>query len=150
MKPEIVQFEIDHVWRVKNRNSESVEELAQGVRLLRDCPHIFFSAAAKDRIIGLAGIVFLDRRVGFPMALFSEEIGAHKIWLHKKVKRYFEAIIRNFDLKTLVVEIGAQSKRNRRWIERLGFKLEGPVPDYRDSVGRDYLMYRYEVNECHS
>jgi hypothetical protein len=147
-KPEIVQFEIDHVWRVKNRGGESAEELARGVALLRDCPHMFFSGRVASRIIGLAGIVFLGARAGFPMALFSDEIGAHKLWFHKTVKRYFAAIVRSFELETLAVEIAAESERNRRWIQALGFKLEGPLADYRDSMGRDYLMYRYEVNEC--
>jgi hypothetical protein len=146
MRRAVVRFEPHHVWQVESRSAQSRAEIVQAMKLIHNRPGLFFSLAVDDRLIGLAGIVVLVPGVGFPMGLFSDAVAAHKIWFHRTVKQYFNAIVRHFDLKKLGVVGAADSERDCRWIESLGFELKGPVPDYRDSRGRSYLLFLREVN----
>src|SRR5436190_4185578 len=122
MKPEIVRFEPEHLlafdWREFDR-----EDCTRWTReLMRRHVSISYTGVVDGRVLGCAGVIFVEEGRAFAWLAASCELDRHKLWFHKTIKTYFRAIIRTCGLEYVFTWVRQDSARNRNWIEALGFE----------------------------
>jgi hypothetical protein len=122
MKPEIVQFEPEHLlafdWREFNR-----EECVHWTReLMQRYPSIAYTGVVDGSVLGCAGLILFDKQTAFAWLAASDRLERHKFWFHRTTKRYFGALMRSLALKHVFTWVRDDSSRNRRWIEAMGFQ----------------------------
>jgi hypothetical protein len=130
--PEIISFEPEHIAAIVGRDGEGARQIESGMELLRSCPYIAYSGAVGDKIIGAAGVSHLGNADGYAWVFLSADIERHKVWFHRAVKSYLRAIVATWNLRRVQAQALKCSKRNREWIEALGFKA------------RPYIVYELE------
>ena len=132
MKPEIIRFEPEHIAAIVGRDGEGERQIARGMELLKTCPYIAYSGRLEERIIGAAGVSHLGNGDGYAWVFVSTKIENHKLWFHRAVKTYLRAIIATWKLRRIQAQALKCSRRNREWLEALGFKA------------RPYIVYELE------
>ncbi len=134
--PRIVKFEIGHLravnWREDPRG-ERREHLESGIVLMQRFPYLAYSAVAGETLLGSAGVIDCGDGVGYAFVVVGPEIEKYKLWFHRNVRDYLRAILRVYGLKRLQTEALKCSKRNREWLEVLGFKA------------RPFIIYELDV-----
>lgn len=134
MKPEIIPFEPEHIAAIVGRDGEGERQIAGGLELLKSRPYIAYSGRLEEKIIGAAGISLLGDGDGYGWVFISADVENYKLWFHRAVKSYLRAIIATCQLKRIQAQALKCSRRNREWIETLGFKV------------RPYVVYELEEN----
>ncbi len=136
-RPEIIPFEPGHLlaidWREHSR-SDRLEHIRNGMQLMERYPYIAFTGAAGERLLGAAGVVLCGFGVGYAWVVVGPEIERYKFWFHRTVGIYLRAILKTFEITRLQAEALKSSRRNREWLEALGFRA------------RPYVIYEMEVH----
>jgi hypothetical protein len=135
-KPQIIKFEIEHLkaidWR-EDPDRAHVAHIEDGIALMRTRPYTAFSGVAGGKLLGAAGVIDCGYGVGYAWVVVAPEIERHKLWFHRAVRQYLRAILRTNGYRRLQAEALKCSKRNREWLEVLGFKA------------RPYVIYELEA-----
>lgn len=135
----LAPFQIEHLHQIVPRETIRMDQaIAAAIRL--DGLGPAFTALDGERVIGCGGVARLWGRVGEGWTIFGSEIAEHPVWLHRTVRPMLRDIMDGMDLDRLQVNVLATSERNCRWIERLGFKLEGLMIRFGPN-GEDYFRY---------
>lgn len=100
-----------------------------------------YTAVLGERVIGCAGLVMLWPGVAAAWMVLSEDIGAHRFWLTRIVRRFLGDFTRAFRLHRVEAWALAESVRNQRWLWALGFKPEGGIARQYLSDRRDVIRY---------
>jgi RimJ/RimL family protein N-acetyltransferase len=87
-------------------------------------------------VIAIAGIAPQWENRAIAWALISDEAGPHFIQIHKAVKRFFN---RN-PIRRLEATVDVGFEQGHRWMEMLGFEIEGYMVAYRPD-GKDQILY---------
>lgn len=135
MEPEIIPFAPEHLtafeWRDGN-DPEWARELARG-------DFRGYSGRVDGRIIGVAGVLLLGGGQAYAPVILSREIEKYRIWFHREVKRGFLKLIREHGLKYVYAWVAEDSRRDCRWIKKLGLN---PMKERkRDRTGRMRRKY---------
>ena len=99
-----------------------------------------FSAFVNGELIACAGVNVLWPGTGEAWAIVTPRIYKNKLFFHKAVKNNLEDIIKTKCLKRVQAQILVGFTAGARWIESLGFELEGVLKKY-DSMQNDYWMF---------
>ena len=99
-----------------------------------------YTGLVGDRVLGCAGITRCWPGVGEAWTVFSEEVCHHPLWLQKTVRSVIHASMVGMGLHRLQAVARAESARNCKWLESLGFQWEGPMPKFGPD-GADYVRY---------
>lgn len=124
MTPRIVKFQVEHLAALVNREGGNGEHVERGLKLMKQFPSFAYSAELDGKILGCAGMILLGNDQGYVWVIVSEAIENYRIWFHRSVRNYLRRIIKIAGLKFLHTEVLKCSKRNREWIETLGFKAK--------------------------
>jgi hypothetical protein len=92
-----------------------------------------------DRILICGGIAKYSANSGICWALLSADSGKHLLWLHRSVERFIS--INPWRRLEATVEKGFGA--GCRWVELLGFQLEGEMPCYGDDRETHLRYGRY-------
>lgn len=95
-----------------------------------------WTAEVDDRVLAVAGLLPQWENRALAWALISESAGTHFAAIHKAVHRFISAA--KFRRIEATVDVGF--KQGCRWIELLGFEIEGYMRAYRPD-GADMLLY---------
>lgn len=95
-----------------------------------------WTAEVDDVILGIGGLLPQWENRALIWALVSESAGNHFPAIHKSVQRFINAA--PFRRIEATVDVGF--KQGCRWIELLGFEIEGYMKAYRPD-GADMLLY---------
>lgn len=98
-----------------------------------------YSGIANDKVLGCAGVI-VEGNVGFAWLALSDRIRQRPMMLHRAVKRGLEQVEEKLSLQRLEAQVHCEFEQGRRWVERLGFKLAGDLPNFAGS-GETYLRF---------
>jgi hypothetical protein len=139
MTPVLVPFQIDHLRQVKARAPLELGVCLQRVDALMLLGPAY-TGMVGDQVLGCAGIVRLWPGVGEAWTIFSDEVCRHPLWLQKAVKTVIGTTMLTLSLSRLQAVARADSERNCRWLQSLGFTWEGNMPKF-GSDGATYARY---------
>lgn len=94
------------------------------------------TAREGDRIVVCGGIYAYAPHRGMCWALLSADAGRHMTWLHYAVKRF----ITMQPWRRLEATVEETFEDGCRWVQLLGFKFEGRMPEFGDD-GETHLRY---------
>ena len=93
-------------------------------------PGTAFTARAGGRVLGCAGVIVPPgSRCGRAWALLGDDLRKRPFALHRLVVRGLEGIVRRHALTRIEARVRTDFAAGRRWLEALGFRCEGPLPD---------------------
>lgn len=138
-EPRLIPFQAEHLLAFQNRDTSVREELILGIKKERGGPA--FTAVAGEFILGCGGVLLVWPGVGSAWMNLSEAVFLYRIWLTRTVKRALEDIMRAHNLHRLEAAVLANSERNRKWIESLGFRPEGGVARAYTQDRQDAVRY---------
>lgn len=95
-----------------------------------------WTAECNDRVIGIAGLLPQWDNRALAWALIAESAGFHFASIHKSVHRFLAAS----GVRRIEATVDVDFKQGRRWVEMLGFDIEGYMRAYRPD-GADMLLY---------
>jgi hypothetical protein len=81
-------------------------------------------------IIAIAGVMLMWKGVGEAWAMFAPDLGKHKFFVHRMTKSILDQIAVEHGLRRVQACVEASFVTGCRWIEALGFKGEGVMPEY--------------------
>lgn len=137
--PELIPFRAEHMMMFVDR-AQSREQLWIAVQKERRGPA--YTAVVNGIILGCAGVVIVWPGVGAAWSVYSEDIGKYGIWMTRTTRRILEDICRIYKLHRLeTMVIGVDNKRNKRWVELLGFTPENGVATAYTSDRKDATRY---------
>ena len=103
-------------------------------------PGAAFSALAGGRVLGCAGVIVPHgSRCGRAWALLGDDLRARPFLLHRLAARGLDSIARRHCLTRIEASVQADFAAGRRWLEALGFRCEGRLPD--TPGGERFLRY---------
>lgn len=103
-----------------------------------------FTLLEAGRALGCAGLL-VEAGEGRAWAFLSDSLRRRPFLLHRTVKRALPALADHYELKSLSAEAHADFAAARRWLERLGFRLEEALPRHAGTT-EDYVRYRLWVH----
>lgn len=122
MRPEIIPFAPEHLLAFEWRENVDFESsLAWSAEMRSKYTFAAFSGRVGEKIIGIAGLYLLGRRQAYAQAILSDEIGNHRVWFHREIRRGFRRLVHEHCLQYVTAWVKEDSERNCRWIEALGF-----------------------------
>jgi len=133
---EVIPFKAEHLEGFKLQPMQSVsqqycnKEFGQALEQLNS-----WSGIVNNKIVACAGVVEQWKGRGIAWAFLSIEAGAHMNKIHRAVKRYLDMA----DQQRIEAAVDCNFNAGIRWIEMLGFKLEGKMSKY--EFGKDYYLY---------
>ena len=139
MRPRLEPFRTEHLLAFKPRETLDFDRLVHAcVRI--EGRHPGYTGFVGDEVIGCAGVVILWPGVGEAWSVLTDRVLEHRFWLQRTVKAVIRDIMSGLQLHRLQATVRADSERNVRWIESLGFVREACLSAY-DSYRFDYYMY---------
>lgn len=141
---EILPYRAEHMAGVKVREVEGVEaEIvnSEQYRKWLETAGPGYSLIVEGKTVG--SIVFCNLMVPWiaeVVALVSPEMPKHKSIVHRVCKKLVGDAQAQHGYQRLQCRIAVSAIRNRRWVEALGFKEEGPAYAFGEH-GEDYIHY---------
>lgn len=100
-----------------------------------------YTAYYRGRPVAVAGIALYWPGVGEAWAFLTRTaVTECKLSLHRAVKGTLATLVETYALRRVQAPVPAADPRRRRWIESLGFQLEGTLRLYGPD-GSDFEMY---------
>lgn len=131
-----------HVSDLDACESRDREQVIDGMAIVQQHQGVAFTAVEDGQVIGCAGIVIGWPGVGFAWMCLSDKMNGHGTFLVRTVKNVINDATRALGLHRLEAVCLADSARNQRFLEALGFVREREARArmfYSD--GRDVLRY---------
>jgi len=99
-----------------------------------------FTALADGVLLGSAGLILHWKGVAEVWLLPTPYIADHPLFVFRSFRRCLWEMIRLHRLRRVQALVSADVPINHRWVERLGFTLEGAMPRY-GPFGETHLRY---------
>lgn len=135
---QIERFQPDHLRRLLLQPSqaflgESMSDPAYGEMLAQSTS---FSAIDGDQVVGCAGIIPMWEGRSVAWALLSADIGPRMVKIHRAAVR----LLAFQTCRRIEATCDVRFEPARRWLEMLGFQLEGRLRAY-TPTGDDHDLY---------
>ena len=138
MKPRLEMFHVEHLGRLRPRESVDMGSLRHYGHILGQGPG--WTALMGDQVIGCAGICPLWPGVADIWAVFGDGVCGCRFWFHRVSKLLLRDAVAGLGLWRLQTLVRADSERNIRWVESLGFEREWIRRRYGPD-GTDFIDY---------
>lgn len=138
-EPRIIPFRAEHLVAFQNRDTPVREELMLAIQKERGGPA--YTGVAGEVILGCAGVIILWSGVGAAWMVLSDTAALYRIWLTRTVRRAMADVMRAYGLHRLEALVIADSERNQKWIEALGFRPEGGTAHAYTQDRQDAVRY---------
>lgn len=102
-----------------------------------------FALVEQGRALGCGGLV-IEGRSGKAWAFLSDDLRQRPLLLHRTVKRALPALAWHYGLIRIDAEAHEDFTAARRWLARLGFREQGPLPRFA-GTSETYVRYRLWV-----
>jgi hypothetical protein len=89
-----------------------------------------FTGWYEGTIVVIAGITILWPGHGEAWALFSKNFKDHKYFIHRESLRHIRWLAAKHNLRRIQASSLQENEAANRWLEHLGFKPEGEMPEY--------------------
>jgi RimJ/RimL family protein N-acetyltransferase len=139
---QIVPFEAAHLRMMnfqpaqQNLDTEYLEEHA--ACLTRS--NIAYTAVENGRVVASGGIVEKWQGVAFAWFFFDQDVGGRSfVHIHKTVQRFTRILLKE-RYHRIECTVDVEHREGRRWMDLLGFTLEGMLRKYGPD-GRDHFIY---------
>lgn len=117
----------------------SLTDSAAQIQSLADCSVQSGTFLYEGRILCCCGFIRLWAGVVEGWILPSVYIDTHPISYARKIRQYLDSIMETFNCHR-IQSTAINDERHRRWMEFLGFNVEGKMVRY-TADKRDFLMY---------
>ena len=131
-----VHLDILMVEGVQGAQARQVSHVPPGYATLVPPPGTALTVRSSGRIIFCGGSIELTRRSGLMWAVLSPAAREHMLRLHRATGRYIGTL--RYERLEATVEKGFEA--GCRWLDLLGFTLEGESAGYGDN-GETHLRY---------
>jgi hypothetical protein len=144
MKLRIIPFEFAHLAAMQPREFEArelalldnlegrVDEyLAQGMA---------YTGIIGDRILACGGVIMLWRGVAELWLVTTGQVPEFPLAFHRAILKILALLERSMGLWRMQVAIHGEHLVSQYWVQRLGFKEEGPMPGYAPD-GSTYVRF---------
>jgi len=136
----VIAFKPMHVGMIKAHRYYD-RNWAERVMKLETCNGVFsYTFLLDGKVIALAGGILLNPKVMSMWTILSDDVKRCKIAFHKRIRGILSWFFRSLHLHRMHAEVRADFDMGLKWIEALGFKVEGHVRRY-DEDGNDYFIY---------
>ncbi len=98
-----------------------------------------FTGYSGDLVIGCCGIVKLWEGHGEAWLLADSSIQNHSRWAYRHIKTMMQQVIETMSLNRVQAAIKKDFPASIRFVESLGFKPEGEMPEY--FLGETHVRY---------
>ena len=139
MPPILIPFEAKHVMMMQNR--ENVMDEPWSLALEKQLAGPAFTAICDGQVLGCAGLILPWPGIGLAWMELSEQADQYRLWLTKVTRRVLTDLMRAHRLHRVEVVVLADSPRNQRWIEALGFTRENGRARAYSTDRRDVIRY---------
>jgi RimJ/RimL family protein N-acetyltransferase len=139
IRPTLIPFKAEHLLAFQDRDLWARDRWRLAFEKERGGPA--FTVMVGDTIIACAGIVLPWPGLGLVWMALSDDIGSHRVWLTRRVRRMMHDAIRSLCLHRLEATVLADNARNQRWIEALGFSRENGKARAYTTDRKDMLRY---------
>ena len=139
MSPTLVPFEAKHVTMMQNRDN-AVDE-PWSLALEKQLAGPAFTAIVGGQVLGCAGLILPWPGIGLAWMELSDHADHYRLWLTKVTRRVLSDVVRVYRLHRVEVVVLADSPRNQRWIEALGFTQENGRARAYSTDRRDVIRY---------
>lgn len=131
---EIIPFECAHLKALMPRKFEArelalVDDMEQRTKEYLD-RGMAYTGIIGDQILGCAGIFMLWRGVAEVWSVTTPLVEKYPLAFHRAISRGLKVVERSMGLWRIQVAIHGDHQVSLKWIQRLGFRLEGPMPGY--------------------
>ena len=100
-----------------------------GLQVLPLPPGRAYTAEETGRVLGCAGVLAAPGgRVGRAWAILGEELRRRPLVLHRRVLRLLPRIAAELGLDRIEAAVRADYPAGQVWLDRLGFRPQGPTP----------------------
>ncbi len=138
-----VPFKPEHLKEMGMRKRELAHHpkihVDQG-KLIEAQAGVAYTAYCDGKIIGIIGIVSPWEGLGTAWAVMGEGVDRHWLWIHKQAKKIIREAIDKKMFRRIQATCEAGFPEAARWLERLGFQFEVPLPNYGPN-GEDHYQY---------
>lgn len=142
MTPTLVPFKAEHLLSLNNRDGRQFIDKYLDI----ERSSVAYTGMVEGKIIGCAGIIVAWDGVGMAWAAITPAAEPHMIWVSKIIRRFMRDIIRAHKLHRVEMVALADSQRNQRWAEFMGFSREGSVARQYTTDRRDMIRYEWVKN----
>ncbi len=140
---EIIPYRTEHALeitqRLEERDKREHEDFLKWAKE-NETPGTSFTAYHRGRIIGCAGIRILWQGVGEAWVFFDQSITECAKEAYYYVGRYMRSIASEHSLHRIQAFVAANDHAAIRYVDNLGFRVEGKLERYGPS-GDDYFLY---------
>lgn len=140
---EIIPFEPEHVMLLPPREEEAEMRAHEDfVKWAKEnyTPGTCYSGFYEGKCLGCGGVRILWKGVGEAWVMFSPEIFNFAREAYHYVGMYLEKIITDNNLHRVQGHVDSEFMLAIRYIENLGFKIEGKMRKY-GPTGKDHYLY---------
>ena len=141
--PRLSPFRPSDLLEMADRENQNVDEAIRMARVIFEAS-TGFTARLNGRVIGCAGMFVQWKGVGHAWVVISSEMVStmhYKKWFHGCVRNLLRHVCAANDLRRVEAVVRADSERNIRWVEALGFSRETPHPMKHYRPDGDYYLY---------
>ena len=141
MRVTVIPFEVDHLTAFQARNFEAremellIKPASYAMSYLERGPA--WTGLMGEQVLGCCGICVFWRGVAGLWLVTGELVDSFPLAFHRAVKYGLQTAMAAMGLWRVQTEINAGHLVSRKWIQRLGFREEGDMPQY----GPDQATY---------
>lgn len=137
-RPTLIPFKAEHALEIDNRDLEK-----HGIEFARTKEEggPAWTVMVEDRILACAGFVAPWEGMGIVWVSCSKEIDQYAIWFTRICRRLLREQMDQWNVHRMEAVVLADSERNIRWAEAMGFTCEGGIAHKYTSDQRDCLRY---------
>lgn len=140
----IIPFKIEHALLLSVRpHEEKIKDNKDFEKWARlNSESISFSGFCNDKIVGCGGVRTIWDGVGEAWVLASSEIYKHPKSTFKNVRNYLNKIIKEQGFWRVQAHVRTDNPRGIKFVQMLGFKLEGKMAKFNTDKTDSYLFAR--------
>ena len=141
---QIIPYRAEHLAGVEIRDlAPEHRDIVQSFEYLRMLENMGPGKTLQIDGVTVASIVFcklLYRGVAEVVVLFGPLFEKYKRTVHRICRKCCDDVQTAYNLHRVEAKISLESRRDRRWAESMGFKVEGRVEAF-GPQGQDYVQY---------
>jgi len=147
MRPLVVPFRAEHMLAIVPREPFDDQTIDDAWRKEREGPA--FTVIVNDKPIACAGVMLVRPGVGYAWTVFSHDFLNYRLYVTRSLRRALRDIVKGCALHRVEAQTLEDNYVNRKWLEHLGFEVEGIAHDYtsdrRNVVRYEWVRYKLRI-----